>query len=75
MVEILSLSDKFRGISFASNNNFIHKMPFCHLIQYSQTYKDIDIAKVEKTLATPTCIRCKFGIQVLKGVKIAIDLD
>ena len=33
----LSLSNPIPIISFARNNNLLHKMPFCHLTQYCKT--------------------------------------
>ena len=50
-------------------------MPFRHLTQYYKTKSEIEMAKVNKTLASPTCIRYKFGIQVPRGIKRAIELD
>ena len=71
----LSLSNPIPIISFARNNNLLHKMPFRHLTQYCKTKTAIEMAKVNKTLATPTCIRNKFVIQVPRGIKNAIELD
>ena len=50
-------------------------MPFRHLTQYCKTKTAIEMAKVNKTLASPTCIRYKVGIQVSRGIKNAIELD
>jgi hypothetical protein len=35
----------------------------------------VDIARILKVSTSPTGIKCKFGIQVPKGIKNAIDLD
>ena len=50
-------------------------MPFRHLTQYCKTKTAIEMAKVNKTLASPTYIRYKFGIEVPRGIKNAIELD
>ena len=71
----LSLSNPTPTISFARNNKFMYKMPFCHLIQYCKSKKSVDIAGIQKVSAKPTSIKYKFGIQVPKGIKNAIELD
>jgi hypothetical protein len=71
----LSLSNPKPIISFASNNNLLDKMPFCHLTQYCRSNTTIDIARILKVSTSPAGIKYKFGIQVPKGVKNAIDLD
>ena len=71
----LSLSNPIPIKSFARNNNLLHKLPFCHLTQYCKTKTSIEMAKVNKTLANSTCIRYKFGIQVPRDIKNAIELD
>ena len=53
----LSLSNPIPIISFARNNNLLNKMPFLHLTQYCKTKTSIEMAEVNKTLASPTCIR------------------
>jgi hypothetical protein len=70
-----SLSNPKPLISFASNNNLLEKMPFCHLTQYCRSNTAVDIARILKASTSPTGIKYKFGIQVLKGIKNAIDLD
>jgi hypothetical protein len=70
----LSLSPK-PIISFARNNNIIEKMPFCHLTQYCRSNTAVDIARILKASTSPAGIKYKFGIQVPKGIKNAIDLD
>ena len=62
-------------ISFARNNNFMYKMPFCHLIEYCKSKSSVDISGTQKVSAKPTSIKYKFGIQVPKGIKNAIELD
>jgi hypothetical protein len=71
----LSLSNPIPVISFARNNNLRHKMAFHHLAQYCKTKTSIEMAKVNNTIANPTCIRYKFGIQVTRGIKNFIELD
>jgi hypothetical protein len=71
----LSLSNPKPIISFARNNNLLDKMPFCHLTQYCRSNMAVDIAKILKVSTSPAGIKYKFGIQVPKGIKNAIDLD
>jgi hypothetical protein len=71
----LSLSNPKPIISFARNNNLLDKMPFCHLTQYCRSNTAVDIARVLKVSTSPAGIKYKFGIQVPKGIKNAIDLD
>jgi hypothetical protein len=49
-------------------------MPFCHLTQYCRSNKAVDIARILKVSTSPAGIKYKFGIQVPKGIKKAIDL-
>jgi hypothetical protein len=70
----LSLSNPKPIISFARNNNLQDKMPFCHLTQYCSSKIAVDIARIFKVSTRPVGIKYKFGIQVLKGIKNAIDL-
>ena len=70
----LSLNNLIPIISFAKNNNLLHKMPFFHLSQYCKAKSVIEVAMVNKTLASPTCIRYKFGIQVPRGIKNTFEL-
>jgi hypothetical protein len=71
----LSLNDPKSIISFVSNNNLLYKMPFCLLTQYCRSNTAVDIARILKVSTSPAGIKYKFGIQVLKGIKNAIDLD
>jgi hypothetical protein len=71
----LSLSNPKPVISFARNNNLLDKMPFCHFTQYCRSNTAVDIARILKVSAGPAGIKYKFGIQVHKGIKNAIDLD
>jgi hypothetical protein len=50
-------------------------MPFCHLIQYCRSNTAVDIARILEVSTSPAGIKYKFGIQVPKGIKNAIDLD
>jgi hypothetical protein len=71
----LSLSNSKPIILFARNNNLLDKMPFCHLIQYCRSNTAVDIARILKASTSPVGIKYKFGIQVPKRIKNAIDLD
>jgi hypothetical protein len=71
----LSLSNPKPIISFARNNNLLDKMPFCHLTQYCRSNTAVDIARILKVSTSPVGIKYKFGIQVPKAIKNAIDLD
>jgi hypothetical protein len=70
-----SLSNPKHIISFARNNNLLHKMPFCHLTQYCRSKSALDIARILKVSTSPAGIKYKFGIQVSKGIKNLINLD
>jgi hypothetical protein len=50
-------------------------MPFCHLTQYCRSNTAVDIARILKVSTSPAGIKYKFGIQVPKGIKNAIDLE
>jgi hypothetical protein len=50
-------------------------MPFCHLTQYCSSNTAVDIARILKASTSPADIKYKFGIQVSKVIKNAIDLD
>jgi hypothetical protein len=71
----LILSNPKPIISFASNNKLLDKMPFCHLTQYCSSNTAVDIARILKVSLSHAGIKHKFGIQVPKGIKNAIDLD
>jgi hypothetical protein len=70
-----SLSNPKPIILFARNNCLSDKMPFCHLTQYCRSNTAVDIARILKVSTSPAGIKYKFGIQVPKGIKNAIDLD
>jgi hypothetical protein len=71
---VLSLSNPKPIISFARKNNFLDKMPLCHLTQYCRSITTVDIARILKVSTSPAGIKYKFGIQVSKGIKNTIDL-
>jgi hypothetical protein len=71
----LSLSDPTPIISFARNRNLLNRMPFCHLIRYCKAKTPMEITRVHKASTSPTGIKYKFGIQVPKGIKNALNLD
>jgi hypothetical protein len=71
----LSLSNPKPIISFARNNNLLDKMTFSHLTQYYRSNMAVDIARILEVSTSPAGIKYKFGIQVPKGTKNAIDLD
>jgi hypothetical protein len=77
MVElfVLSISNPKPIISFQINNNLLDKMPFFHLIQNCRSKTAEDIARILKISKSPAGIKYKFGIQVPKGIKNAIDID
>jgi hypothetical protein len=50
-------------------------MPFCHLTKYCRSNTAVDITRILKVSINPGDIKYKFGIQVPKGIKNAIDLD
>jgi hypothetical protein len=50
-------------------------MPFCYFTQYCKSNTTVDIARIHKVSTSPACIKYKFGVQVPKGIKNAIDLD
>jgi hypothetical protein len=71
----LSLINPKTIISFARKNKLLDKMPFCHLTQYCRSNTAGDIARILKVSTRPAGIKYKFGIQVPKGIKNAIDID
>jgi hypothetical protein len=71
----LSLSSPKPIFSFARNDNLLDKMPFCRLTHYFRSNMAADIARILKVSTSPAGIKYKFGIQVPKGIKNAIDLD
>jgi hypothetical protein len=71
----LSLSNPKPIISFARNNNLLDKILFCNLTQYCRSNTAVDIARILKVSTSPAGIKYKFGIQVPKVIKNAIDLD
>jgi hypothetical protein len=50
-------------------------MPFCHLTHYCRSNTALHIARILKVSKSPAGIKYKFGIQVPKGSKNAIDVD
>jgi hypothetical protein len=70
----LCLSNSTPILSFVSNNNLLVKIPFYHLTQYCRSNTTVDIARIHAS-ASPASVKYKFGIQVPKGIKNAIDLD
>jgi hypothetical protein len=62
-------------ISFVRKNNLLDKMPFFYLTQYCRANTAVYIAWIHKVSTSPAGIKYKFGIQVPKGIKNAIDLD
>jgi hypothetical protein len=50
-------------------------MPFCQFTQYCRSNTAAHIARISKFSTSPAGIKYKFGIQVPKGIKNAIDLD
>jgi hypothetical protein len=71
----LSLSNPKPITSFSRKNNILDKMPFFHLNQYCRSNTAVDIARILKVSTSPAGVKYKFGIQVPKGIKNAIDLD
>jgi hypothetical protein len=71
----LSLSNPTSIISFSRNDNLLDKMPFCHLTQYCRSNTAVDVARILKVSTSPAGIKYKFGIQVPKGIKNAINID
>jgi hypothetical protein len=71
----LSLSIPKPIISFARDNNLLDKMPFFHITQYCRSNTAVDIARILQVSTSPAGIKYKFGIQVPKGIKNALDLN
>ena len=71
----LSLSNPTPVISFARKQNLLNRMPFYHLVQYCKAKTPVDVSRINKASTSPTSIKYKFGIQVPKGIKNAINLD
>jgi hypothetical protein len=71
----LSLSNAKPIISFAMDNKLLDKMTFCHRNQYCRSNTAVDIAMILKVSTRSAGIKYKFGIQALKGIKNAIDLN
>jgi hypothetical protein len=69
------LSNPKTIISFGRNNNLSDKIPFFHLTQCCRSNTVVDIARMLKVSTSPVGIKYKFGIQVPKGIKNAIDID
>jgi hypothetical protein len=71
----LSLSNPTPIISFERNNNLLDTMASCHLTQYCRSNTAVDIARILKASTSPVGVKYKFGIQVPKEIKNAIELD
>jgi hypothetical protein len=71
----LSLRNRKPIFSFARNNKLFDKMPFCRLTHYCRSNTTVDIARILKVSTSPASIKYKFGIQFLKIIKSAMDLD
>jgi hypothetical protein len=71
----LSLSNPIPIIVFAIANNVLHKIPFFHLARYCKSKTEVDIARIQNVLTSPTCVEYMFGIQIPKGIKNAVYLD
>jgi hypothetical protein len=69
----LSLSNPTPAITFARNQHLLNRMPFHHLVEYCKTKTPMEITRVYKASSSPTGIKYKFGIQVPKGIKNAIN--
>jgi hypothetical protein len=50
-------------------------MPFCHLIRYCKAKIPMENTRVHKASTSPNGIKYRFGIQVPKGIKNALNLD
>jgi hypothetical protein len=50
-------------------------MTFHQLVQYCQSKTEVEIARAQKVLSSPTCVKYKFCIQIPKGIKNASYLD
>jgi hypothetical protein len=62
-------------ILFARNNKHLDKLPFCHLTQYCRSNTAVNIARIFKASTSSADFKYKFGIQLPKGIKNAIELD
>jgi hypothetical protein len=70
-----SLSNPKPIISFARKHNLLDKMAFQHLVLYWKARTSVDAAKIHKASASSSSVKYKFGIQVPRGIKNAIQLD
>jgi glutaredoxin-related protein len=65
----LTFSNPFLCLFVSSTCFFIgHYHRFC-------TNKQVEIVWVQKVLSSPTCAKCKFGIQIPNGIKNTIYLN
>jgi hypothetical protein len=71
----LSLCNPKPIISFARKNGLFDKITFCQLTQYCWSNTAADNARILEVSTSPASIKYKFGIQVPKRIKNAIDLD
>jgi hypothetical protein len=62
-------------ILFSKRNNVLYKMIFCHLTQQCRSNAAVDIARIHEDLTNTAGIKYKYGIQVPKGIKNAIELN
>jgi hypothetical protein len=71
----LCLSNPTLVFLFARKHNLLHKMPYQHLVNYRKVEIPVDTARIHKVSTLLSNIKYKFGIQVPKGIKNAINLD
>jgi hypothetical protein len=71
----LCLSNPTPVILFARKHNLLHKIPYQHLVNYCKVEIPVDTARIHKVSTSLSNIKYKFGIQVPKGIKNAINLD
>jgi hypothetical protein len=71
----LCLSDPTPIRSFARDQKLLDKSPFCHLIPYCKVKPPMNIAKIHNVSSSSTTVKPKFGTQVPKGIKNAMNLD
>jgi Reverse transcriptase (RNA-dependent DNA polymerase) len=62
-------------ILFAREHNLLDKMPFQHLVNYCKVKTPVDTVRIHKVSTSLSNVKYKFGIQVPKGIKNAINLD
>jgi C-terminal processing protease CtpA/Prc len=62
-------------ISFAREHNLLDKMPFQHIVHCCKARTPVDAVKIYRASASSTSNKYKFGVQVPRGIKNAIQLD